>query len=129
MYPWKKSYRIIYKTRCGLTVTRLIFVLPQYKGLPLATEVRENRDKKQLRHFTKYKNCITGMFGLSRPMAQWEDVIYSTVIMQSRVLQNDDGSIIAISPTTIRNLLSLISVSTALLYIIMVRHPLLMNSA
>lgn len=94
----KNHTRIIYKTRCGLTVTRLIFVLPQYEGLPLATEVQRIEIKSNSGTSRNIRIVYTGMFGLSRPMAQWEDVIYSTVIMQSRVLQNDDGSIIAISP-------------------------------
>ncbi len=90
--------RIIYKTKCGLTINRLIFILPQYNGLPLATEVQRieiinNSDRER-----NLRIIYTGMFGNAQPMGQWEDVIYTNVIMQSRILKESDGSILAVGP-------------------------------
>lgn len=94
----KNHTRITYKTHCGLTITRLIFILPQYKGLPLATEVQRIEIINNSSSARNLRLVYTGMFGHSRPMAQWEDVIYSTIIMQSRIVQSEDGSILALSP-------------------------------
>ncbi len=90
--------RIEYKTRCGLTIKRLIFILPQYQGLPLATEVQRIEIINHKDDERNLRIVYTGMFGNAQPMGQWEDVLYTNVIMQSRVLQNDDGSILAVGP-------------------------------
>jgi cellobiose phosphorylase len=90
--------RIEYKTRCGLTIKRLIFILPQYQGLPLATEVQRIEITNNTDRERDLRIVYTGMFGNAQPMGQWEDVLYTNVIMQSRVLQNDDGSILAVGP-------------------------------
>ncbi len=90
--------RILYKTRCGLTIKRLIFILPQYQGLPLATEVQRIEISNESGKCRNLRIVYTGMFGNVSPMGQWEDVLYTNVIMQSRILQNDDGSILAVGP-------------------------------
>ncbi|TYQ15227.1 UNVERIFIED_CONTAM: Cellobiose phosphorylase [Acetivibrio alkalicellulosi] len=87
-----------YKTKCGLTIKRTIFILPQMDKMPLATEVQRieiqnNTDKKR-----DIKIVYTGMFGPATPHAVFEDVTYTNVIMQSSILKNGDGSIMAISP-------------------------------
>ncbi|WP_379161031.1 GH36-type glycosyl hydrolase domain-containing protein [Paenibacillus sp. sgz5001063] len=89
---------IHYRTRCGLDITRTIFILPHAEGMPLATEmqrieiVNHGKEKRQLRI------VYTGMFGSAAPGALFEDVLYSNVIMQGGVLQDSTGAVAAISP-------------------------------
>lgn len=90
--------RIIYKTKCGLEIRRLIFLLPQYEGLPLATEVQRIEIINHSGKERKLRLVYTGMFGNFNPMGQWEDVLYTNIIMQGRVLKNEDGSIMAVGP-------------------------------
>lgn len=89
---------IEYKTKCGLEIKRTIFVLPQFKGLPLATEVQRIEVKNTSDKKRDLKIIYTGMFGSGAPHAIFEDVVYTTVIMQGSVLRQDDGSIAAITP-------------------------------
>lgn len=90
--------KIIYKTRCGLEIRRLIFILPQYEGLPLATEVQRIEIINHSGRDRNLRLVYTGMFGNFNPMGQWEDVLYTNIIMQGRVLKNEDGSIMAVGP-------------------------------
>ena len=89
---------IEYITECGLEVKRRIFLLPQYKGLPIATEVQRifinnigNR-KRDLRI------VMTGMMGSPVPGAFMEDVVYSTIIMESGMVQSKNGDFLAYLP-------------------------------
>ncbi len=88
---------IIYLTSCGLEIKRLIFILPQKEGLPLATEVQRisvyNMGKKE----RNLRIVYTGMFGTAATHAVFEDVVYTNVIMQSKILRNEDGTIAAVS--------------------------------
>ncbi len=89
---------IEYKTKCGLSIKRTIFILPQMEGLPLATEVQKIEVKNLTDKERNIKLIYTGMFGTPATHAVFEDVLYSNVIMQSSILRKDDGSIIAITP-------------------------------
>lgn len=89
---------IEYTTKCGLSIKRTIFILPQEDGLPLATEVQRIEIKNNRKTSRNLKLVYTGMFGPATPHAVFEDVTYTNVIMQSSILTGDDGSIIAISP-------------------------------
>ena len=89
---------IEYKTKCGLEIKRTIFILPQYEGLPLATEVQRIEIKNVSGKKRNLKIVYTGMFGTGTPHAIFEDVVYTNVIMQSSVLMQDGGGIAAISP-------------------------------
>ena len=89
---------IEYKTKCGLEIKRTIFILPQYKGLPLATEVQRIEVKNTSEKKRVIKVVYTGMFGSGAPGALFEDVIYTNIIMQASVLSQDDGGIAAITP-------------------------------
>ena len=88
---------IIYHTSCGLEIKRIIFILPQQEGLPLATEVQRisvyNMGKKD----RNLRIVYTGMFGTGATHAIFEDVVYTNVIMQSKILKNEDGTIAAVS--------------------------------
>ena len=89
---------IEYRTKCGLEIKRTIFILPQYEGLPLATEVQRIEIKNTSGKKRNLKIVYTGMFGTGTPHAIFEDVVYTNVIMQASVLMQDGGGIAAISP-------------------------------
>jgi cellobiose phosphorylase len=89
---------ISYITSCGLNISRLIFILPQMEGLPAATEVQRIEIRNNGSRPRKLRIVYTGMFGSAVPGALFEDVLYSNIVMQSRILRDADGSIIAVSP-------------------------------
>jgi len=88
---------ISYRLASGLTIRRTIFILPQAEGLPLAAEaqmieiINESGQRRDLRI------VCTGMFGTSECHALREDIIFSTVVAQSEVIYNDEGTIAALS--------------------------------
>ncbi|MGC8765164.1 MAG: GH36-type glycosyl hydrolase domain-containing protein [Brevinematia bacterium] len=98
---------IFVKTKCGLIIERNIFILPQYEGLPLATEVQRIKIYNKSNRPRNLKIITVGMFGSSAPHALMEDVIYSNIIMQSRLLKDKNDNIIAIGvdyyPVHLRN--------------------------
>ncbi len=81
---------IVVNTKCGLEITRKIFLLPQYEGLPLATEVQRIEIYNKTNKKRKLKIVTIGMFGSSAPHAQMEDVLYLNIIMQSCILKEKD---------------------------------------
>lgn len=94
-----KNYtEINYITACGLQITRIIFLLPQYDGLPMATEVQRIKIKNIGTKERNVKLILTGMIASAVPSALMEDVVYSTVIMESGLLQNDEGDLLAYIP-------------------------------
>ncbi len=88
--------KIYYKTKCGLEIERVIFILPQEDNLPLATEVQQIKIKNNSENKRDLKIIYIGMFGTAAIHAIFEDVIYSNVIMQSQILQREDGSMLTI---------------------------------
>lgn len=89
---------IEYITECGLQIRRKIFLLPQYEGLPIATEVQRITIVNNSLTKRKLKLVMTGMMGSPVPGAFMEDVVYSTIIMESSILQNDKGDFMAYVP-------------------------------
>lgn len=89
---------IEYYTECGLKITRRIFILPQYEGLPVATEVQRITIKNQSDQVRKLRLVMTGMLGSPVPQAFMEDVVYSTIIMEAGVIQNENGDFLAYVP-------------------------------
>lgn len=89
---------ITYKLACGLTVIRTIFMLPQYKGLPDATEIQTIRIINNRKKERKIKIVYTGMFGSTNTDAISTDILYANLISQSRIIKNELGEIIALSP-------------------------------
>lgn len=89
---------IAYLLTDGLEIKRTVFLLPQKENLPSACEIQTidiiNHSKKE-RHLDL---VYTGMFGFSNPHCQEEDVIYSTLVSQSQILQNEKGEVIALTP-------------------------------
>lgn len=90
---------ISYVLNCGLKITRTIFLLPQYEGLPDAVEVQSINIANLTDRTRNLRLVYTGMFGFANPHCQEEDVIYSTLITQGQVLTNDAHEIVAITPS------------------------------
>ena len=90
--------KIKYVTKCGLEIERVIFILPQMEGLPLATEVQQIKIKNTCDKSRNLKIVYTGMFGSAAAPAVFEDVLYSNIIMQAKVLKDSNGAIVAIGP-------------------------------
>ena len=88
--------KIYYKTKCGLEIKRKIFILPQEDNLPLATEIQQIKIKNNTNTKRHLKIIYVGMFGTAAIHALTQDVIYSNVIMQSQILQDEDGNIQAV---------------------------------
>lgn len=93
----QNNTKIIYKTKCGLEIERLIFLLPQEENMPIAVEAQKIKIKNNTNKLRNIKIVYTGMFGSAAPSALMEDVLYSNVIMQAKVLVDDEGSVMAIS--------------------------------
>lgn len=89
---------ISYNTKCGLGIKRLIFIPAYEDGMPLATEVQRIEICNEGTAPRKLRFVYTGMFGSAAPDALFEDVLYSNIIMQSRILRDENGSITALSP-------------------------------
>jgi cellobiose phosphorylase len=87
---------ITYRTKCGLEVRRLIFLLPQQAGLPLATETQRITIRNLGETTRRLKLVYTGMFGSATPGAFWEDVLYSNLILQAKLLKDPTGGIRAV---------------------------------
>lgn len=85
--------KIVYSTNCGLEIERLIFILPYEEGMPIATEVQNIRIKNNTDKERNIKIVYTGMFGTAATGALMEDVLYSNIIMQSRLKSDENGNI------------------------------------
>lgn len=94
----KNHTTIEYETACGLRILRTIFILPQYTGLPMATEVQRISVKNTKKQDRKIKVVLAGMIATAVPHALMEDIVYSTVIMESGILQNESGDLMAYVP-------------------------------
>lgn len=88
---------IEYETACGLFIRRTIFILPQYEGLPLATESQLVEVQNKGAERRDLRIVYIGMFGTPATHALMQDIIYTTVICQSEVLYDENGNIAAVS--------------------------------
>ena len=89
----QNNTKIVYETECGLTIERLIFLLPYENEMPIATEVQNIRIVNNSKKERNLKIVYTGMLGTNATGALMEDVLYSNVIMQARVVSDDEGKI------------------------------------
>ena len=89
---------IEYETQCGLRILRTIFLLPQYEGLPIATEVQRITLTNETTTVRNIKIVTTGMLATAAPGALMEDVVYSTVIMQSQLIKDEQERLIGYVP-------------------------------
>lgn len=97
-YHSQNKTRIEYKLANDLTVIRTIFMLPQYEGLPDATEVQTIKVINHRKANRQLKIVYTGMFGSTNTDAIKVDIIYTSLISQARILENENHEIIALSP-------------------------------
>ncbi|MBU3804511.1 MAG: glycosyl transferase [Candidatus Cellulosilyticum pullistercoris] len=89
---------IEYETKCGLKILRTIFLVPQYEGLPIATEVQRITLINKTAKDRDLKVVTTGMLATAAPGALMEDVVYSTVIMQSQLIKDEEEHLIGYVP-------------------------------
>lgn len=89
---------IEYETKCGLNILRTIFLLPQYEGLPIATEVQKITITNNSTKDRDIKVVTTGMLACPHPGALMEDVVYSTVIMQAQMVKDEAENLIGYVP-------------------------------
>ncbi len=89
---------IEYETYCGLKISRTIFLLPQYEGLPIATEVQRIAIRNKSEKTRNIKLVTTGMLASASPHALMEDVVYSTIIMQAQLLKDEEDNLIGYVP-------------------------------
>lgn len=82
----------------NLRVVRKIFILGRRKNNPEAVEIQnitvENLSSKE----RNIQLVAVGMFGFSNPDCQKVDIIYQTVINQTRLITNSKNEIVSISP-------------------------------
>jgi cellobiose phosphorylase len=87
---------ITYRTKCGLEIQRAIFLLPQQAGLPLATEAQRITLRNLGGTVRQLRLVYTGMFGSAAPGAFQEDVLYSNIILQAKIVKTAEGGIAAV---------------------------------
>ena len=94
----KPNHSVIeYETECGLKITRTIFIVPQYEGLPDATEAQKVEIENLTDRERNIKIVMTGMFGVMPPDALSNDIIYVSIIHESGTLCRD-GKVYALAP-------------------------------
>ncbi len=96
----KPNHTVIeYVTECGLKITRTIFIVPQYKGMPEATEAQiikvENLSAKK----RELRIVATGSLGVCDSATVMNDIMYGNITHESGVFMRD-GKVIAISPAS-----------------------------
>lgn len=85
---------IIYETKDGLSIKRIIYLRKQHKEEePIALERQVVEIKNNSSKPRNLKIVFTGMFGSANPGCQMVDVIYQTVINQTGLLQKDNKNI------------------------------------
>jgi len=96
---------ISYVLKDGLKIKRTIFILPQSEGLPLATEAQMIDIENTGSSARDLRIVYTGMFGTGDTHALMEDVIFTTVVMQSEVFfdENDEIKAISVNPNAKRH--------------------------
>jgi len=81
-----------------LKVTRKIFVMGKRLNIPEAIEIQNITIENLSNKDRELQIVAVGMFGFSNPDCQKVDIIYQTVINQTRIFCNEKNEIQAISP-------------------------------
>ena len=76
---------ITYETECGLKIIRTIFLLPQEKDMPDATEVQTIRIINLTGKKRDLRIIVTGMFGITDPGTLAGDIVYANVVVESEL--------------------------------------------
>ena len=92
------NFTTITYTVSDLKIIRKIFILGKHVGVPNAVEVQQISVENLTDETRDLQIVAVGMFGLSNPDCQKVDIIYQTVINQTRIFNNQDNEIVAISP-------------------------------
>ena len=96
----KPNHTVIeYETECGLKITRIIFIVPQYEGMPEATEaqiikIENNSGKKR-----DLRIVATGNLAVCDSTTVMNDIMYGNITHESGVIMRG-GKVIAISPAS-----------------------------
>ena len=95
----RQNHTVIeYETECGLRITRTIFILPQYDGLPQATEVQRVTVENVSGRERSLRIVLTGMFGVYPNDAQANDIVYCHICHESGVYMNGEREVMVIAP-------------------------------
>lgn len=96
---------ISYVLKDGLKIKRTIFILPHAEGMPLAVEAQMIDIENTGSSDRNLRIVYTGMFGTGDTHALMEDVIFTTVVMQSEVFfdENDEIKAISVNPNAKRH--------------------------
>ncbi len=76
---------ITYETKCGLTVRRTIFLLPQEDGMPTAVEAQRVEIVNHSGRDRDLKIVMTGMFGIGMAEGIANDVVYTNIVAESEI--------------------------------------------
>ncbi|MBO7697684.1 MAG: hypothetical protein J6S38_01460, partial [Erysipelotrichaceae bacterium] len=80
---------ITYVTKCGLKITRTIFLLPQFKDLPSAVEVQRINIQNLRKEKRELRIVYTGMFGITDPGTLAGDIVFANVVVESELYYKD----------------------------------------
>ena len=80
---------ITYETLCGLKIERTIFLLPQEKDFPSATEVQRIRISNLKKEPRDLRIVVTGMFGITDPSTLAGDIVFANVVVESELYCKD----------------------------------------
>ena len=80
---------IKYVTKCGLEITRTIFILPQQQDFPSAVEAQRISVKNNTDRARDLRIVVTGMFGITDPGTLTSDIIYANVVVESETYAID----------------------------------------
>lgn len=95
----KPNHSVIeYETECGLKITRTIFILPQYEGMPDATEVQLINIENTADRDRELKIVMTGVFGIVGADSLSNDIVYVNIIHESEAFKDEKGRVVALSP-------------------------------
>lgn len=96
----KPNHTVIeYETDCGLKITRTIFILPQYEGMPEATEAQIVKIENLSGRSRDLRIVMTGMLAVCDSQTVLNDIMYGNITHESGVIF-DGGKVIAISPAS-----------------------------
>lgn len=96
----KPNHTVIeYETECGLKITRKIFIVPQYEGMPEATEAQIIKVENLSGRERKLRIVATGSLGVCDSATVMGDIMYGNITHESGVIMRD-GKVIAISPAS-----------------------------
>ncbi len=96
----KPNHTVIeYETECGLKITRTIFILPQYEGMPEATEAQIVTVENHSGRDRSLRLVMTGNLAVCDSQTVLNDIMYGNITHESGVIMQD-GKVIAISPAS-----------------------------